>query len=61
VLYLCSTHAQAPGCSGLERTHGTIRSRFDRRPTATPMVFVALMLLGAFAWYRNSVELLPLG
>src|SRR5688500_5314773 len=30
-----------------------------RRPTATSMVFVALMLLGAFAWYRIPIELLP--
>src|SRR6185436_3353451 len=30
-----------------------------RRPTATSMVFLALVLLGAFAWYRIPVELLP--
>src|SRR5262245_42172 len=29
-----------------------------RRPTATSMVVLALMLLGAFAWYRIPVELL---
>ena len=30
-----------------------------RRPTAATMVFLALMLLGTFAWYRIPVELLP--
>src|SRR5262245_19368482 len=30
-----------------------------RRPTATSMVFLALMLLGAFAWVRIPIELLP--
>ena len=30
-----------------------------RRPTATSMLFLALVLLGAFAWYRIPVELLP--
>ena len=30
-----------------------------RRPTATSMVFLALAMLGAFAWYRIPVELLP--
>jgi multidrug efflux pump subunit AcrB/ABC-type multidrug transport system ATPase subunit len=30
-----------------------------RRPTATSMAFLALMLLGAFAWYRIPIELLP--
>jgi len=30
-----------------------------RRPVATSMVFLALVLLGAFAWYRIPIELLP--
>ena len=30
-----------------------------RRPTATSMVFLALTLLGAFAWYRIPIQLLP--
>jgi len=30
-----------------------------RRPTATSMVFLALVMLGTFAWYRIPIELLP--
>src|SRR5690606_26692207 len=30
-----------------------------RRPTATSMFFLALVLLGLFAWYRIPIELLP--
>jgi multidrug efflux pump subunit AcrB/ABC-type multidrug transport system ATPase subunit len=30
-----------------------------RRPTATAMFFLALMLFGLFAWYRVPVELVP--
>src|SRR5690606_19993558 len=30
-----------------------------RRPTATSMFFVGLVLLGLFAWYRIPVELMP--
>ena len=30
-----------------------------RRPTATSMFFVGLVLLGLFAWYRMPVELMP--
>jgi multidrug efflux pump subunit AcrB/ABC-type multidrug transport system ATPase subunit len=30
-----------------------------RRPTATSMLYVALAVLGAFAWYRIPIELLP--
>ncbi|MDX1563529.1 MAG: efflux RND transporter permease subunit, partial [Gammaproteobacteria bacterium] len=30
-----------------------------RRPTATSMFFLALVLLGLFSWYRIPIELLP--
>src|SRR5690606_35881405 len=30
-----------------------------RRPTATSMFFLALVMLGLFAWYRIPVELMP--
>src|SRR5690606_7681945 len=30
-----------------------------RRPTATSMFFLALVMLGLFAWYRIPIELLP--
>src|SRR5690606_7019508 len=30
-----------------------------RRPTATSMFFLGLVLLGLFAWYRIPIELLP--
>jgi multidrug efflux pump subunit AcrB/ABC-type multidrug transport system ATPase subunit len=30
-----------------------------RRPTATAMFFLALVLLGIFAWYRVPIELMP--